>query len=558
MGNKYSKLRKEAQRKGEFPDWYTTAGYQMFMEKYSYKGQDFQQTCDRIARTAARHLPDDLEQKYYERFYDLLWKGWLSPSTPILANMGTDRGLPVSCSGGIVEDSIDGFYTARREGALLTKYGFGISSYLGEIRPRGSSISKGGVASGTLPVVKGFIQDTKDVSQGHVRRGAWAGYIEIDHPDFDEIADHLLAHPDGNNIGWIVGDKFITSLSENNSESLRRYQKSLKIKMVTGKGYFFFTDKVNKNRPPEYLINKLDVKASNLCTEITLHSDKDHTFVCVLASMNLAKWDEWKDTEAVLTATVFLDCVNEEFIQQATGISGLENAVRSAIKGRALGLGECGLHTLLQQKGIVFGSLEHQYLTREIEEHIQTESKKASYAMGELLGIPEWGIGKRNTHLRAIAPTKSTALLMGGVSEGINPDPAMVYQQATSAGEVERICPELLKFLIKYFRYDTYTIQSILDHKGSIQHLDWISDHNKKVFRTAFEINQKDIIRLASIRQTYLDQMQSINLFFATDLPEEWISEVHKEAFLDKNVHSLYYCYSNDDAKGNMDCEACN
>lgn len=262
--DKLSKERKKLQEQGLVPEWMSTGGFQLFKDKYQYgTDRSVRGQFERIANTAAAHTNN--QNLWTLKFYELLWNGWLSCSTPVLANMGTDRGLPVSCSGGYVEDSVAGFYDARKEAALLTKYGFGTSGYLGGIRPRGSSFGDGGTCTGVLPVLKGFIQDSRDISQGGVRRGAWAGYIEVEHGDFWEVADHLLNHPDDNNIGWIIGDDFVRRLQTGDADALARYQRIMKIKMVTGKGYLFFRDKVNRARPQCYKELGLDVKASNLC-----------------------------------------------------------------------------------------------------------------------------------------------------------------------------------------------------------------------------------------------------------------------------------------------------
>lgn len=572
--NKYSRERKELQAAGEVPDWYTTQGYQLFKEKYQWADTPRKQY-EAIAATAAGWLIfTKWEDEAYDKFFNLLWNGWLSPSTPILANMGTERGLPVSCSGGYIDDSIDGFYTSRRETAILTKHGFGTSGYLGDIRSRGSNISIGGVASGVLPVFKGFVRDMQEVSQGATRRGAWSGYLPIDHGDFDELCDLLHTSDDDLNIGWIITDEFIKYLNlsseENKSswskeqiekayECLRRYQKAMKVKMITGKGYFFFVDKANRHRPECYKKLNLDIKASNLCTEIMLHSSEDYTFTCVLSSMNLAKYDEWCNTDAVFWATLFLDCVAEEFIYKAESIPGLEKAVEFTKKGRALGLGVCGLHTLFQQRGIAFDSLEAQFLNDEIFRGIDFNTQYASFEMAKEIGEPEWrkGTERRNTHLMAIAPTKSTALIMGGISEGINPDPAMVYTQATSAGEVERVNPILLNLMKERNVYNEETIHRIATNYGSVQGEDWLSEEEKRVFRTAFELDQRVILRLASQRQKYIDQGQSINLFFSADAEEKYISDVHKQAFNDENILSLYYCYSTKQPVNIKECESC-
>lgn len=716
-----SEKRKKLQEEGLIPDWYTTAGLQMFDEKYRYQTTSVKEQFRRIAKTAANHTPIEFRTEAEYKFFELLWRGWLSPSTPVLANTGTDRGMPVSCSGGTIQDSIEGFYNGRRETAILTKYGFGTSSYLGNVRPRGSKISVGGKASGVVPVYKGFVQDMRDVAQGTARRGAWAGYLPIDHGDFDELADFILAEPDDANVGWNISDKFIEQLDNGDIEAIRRYQKALKIKMVTGKGYFFFVDKANRNSPESYKKHGLDIKASNLCftgetlvavadgrnavsikqlaeesngvikfpvysakwngekwisevknavafktgrskivevtlsdsstfrctpehsiallgggyieaynssqmiiqgysnenvddcnqlndgvfsvyikrlpdeeytydltvednhnfniinsrnvseketyfgilvhncSEIMLHSDEDHTFTCVLSSMNVSKYDEWKDIDAVYWATVFLDCVAEEFIQRGRGIPGLENAVRFTEKGRALGLGVCGFHTYLQQNMIPFESLEAMWKNNEIFSHIDIESKKASNWLAMLLGEPEWckGTGLRNTHRIAIAPTKSTAVMMGGVSEGINPDPAMIYTQTTAAGEVDRINPVLLNLMKERGVYNKKTLNGITDKMGSVQHVTWLTDVEKQVFKTAFEINQEVVLRLASQRAKYIDQWQSLNLFFSSEENEEWISHVHKQAFKDPNILALYYVYSRAGVQASKECESC-
>lgn len=559
-----SNKRKELQDSKYVPEWYTTSGYQMFVDKYEYETEtSVRGQFERIAKTASKHLEKVslvLAREAEAKFFSLFWSGWLSPSTPVLANMGTNRGMPVSCSGSNVSDSIDGFYSAYREIALLTKEGFGTASYLGNIRPRGSKISKGGKSSGVVPVFNHFVLDMRSVTQGTARRGAWAGYLEITHGDFDELCDHVMAEPDDANVGWIITDDFVNGMKSGNSEYLRRYQKALKLKMVLGKGYFFFVDKANRNRPQMYKDFDLYIKNSQLCAEIMLFNDENHTYTCVLSSMNVARYDEWKDTDAVYWATIFLDCVAEEFIERAKSISGLEKAVRFTEKSRALGLGQCGFHTYLQNNMIAFDSLDAMWKNTEIAKHISDESLKASKWMAGVLGEPEWckGYGVRNTHRIAIAPTKSTAALMGGVSEGINPDPAMVYTQMTSSGEVERVNPALLKLMKERKVFNKKTIIELKDKMGSVQHVDWLSDDEKRVFQTAFEINQEVIIRLASQRAKYIDQWQSLNLFFSADESEAVISKVHQIAFEDENILALYYIYSSSGVQAsNGECSSC-
>lgn len=548
--DRLSKERKQLQAEDQLPSWMTTAGYQLFKEKYLWAETPRKQY-ETIASVLASHT-DDLP-KWKDKFFNLLWRGWLSPSTPVLANTGTTRGLPVSCSGGYITDSIDGFYSMRRETALLTKHGFGTSAYLGDIRPRGTPISSGGKASGVLPVIQGFVQDSRDVSQGGVRRGSWAGYLPMDHGDFNEVITYLEKMPDDLNIGWNISDEFLDRLKAGDPDAAARFSLSLKTKLITGKGYYYFPDKANRALPVYYPIS---TKASNLCSEIMLPSDADHTFTCVLSSMNVAKYDEWRDTDAVFDATVFLDCVASEFVERASGIPGLENAVRFTRKARALGLGVCGFHTYLQSKLIPFDSLDAVYFNDELFKKLDEESWRASCWMGDTWGIPEWvqnfadnetpsgGWWPRNASRLAVAPTKSTALIMGGISEGINPDPAMTYTQSTAGGEMDRINPLLLEIMKERGKYSPAVLKDLTAKFGSVQHVDWLSDEEKAAFKTAFEIDQNVLIRLASQRAKHLDQWQSVNLFFSADADPRKVVEVHKAAFMDENIRALYYVYS--------------
>lgn len=564
--DKLSKERKQLQKEGLVPEWFTTGGYSMFTQKFEYdtNGRSVRGQFERIAKAASAHLKGTkFEAEAEGKFFDLMWNNWLSLSTPIMSNMGTDRALPVSCSGGVVDDSINGFYRNRFETAILTKHGFGTSAYLGAIRPRGTPYGKDkkGTASGIWPVFKGHAQDMIDVSQGSQRRGAWAGYIEIDHKDFDEVYDHIYNDPDGMNVGWIITDAFLDRLRSGDSDAIRRYQRCLKMKMVVGRGYFWFVDKVNRKLPEPYKRAGMKNYASNLCVEVLLPADNEHQFTCVLSSMLVHRFDEWKDTDAVYWATIFLDCVAEEFIQRAKDIEGLEKTVRFTRKARALGLGQAGLHTYLQDHKIPFESLEARMVSQQIAKHIWEESLRASQDMANELGEPEWcrGFGVRNASRIAIAPTKSSAIMFGGVSEGINPDPAMVFTQKSAGGSIDRIVPSLLKIMKERGVYNKKTIKSITERFGSVQHVDWLSDDEKAVFKTAFEINQKTVVALASARGRYIDQWQSLNLFFAAEERPEWISEVHQQAFEDPNILGLYYIYTQAGigAAKETECVAC-
>jgi len=555
--DKLSEERKKLQAEGLMPLHWSTGSWQLFKEKYLYQAANPKEQYMRIASTLAVHTPDPGTWK--EKFFDIMWKGWLSPSTPILANTGTNRGLPVSCAGSYVPDSIDGVYKAKHETAMLTKMGFGTAGYLGDVRPRGSSISVGGKSSGVMQVIEGFQKDMEYVAQGTARRGSWAGYLPIDHGDFMEVCTFLEQQPDGLNLGWNVSDAFIERLKNKDPDAIARYKKAMKTKMITGKGYFFFPDKTARKRPKWYVDQGLDVKAPQLCNEVLLHSSKDYTYTCVLASMNVERFDEWVNTDAVFTATVFLDAVCQEFIERAKNIPGLEKAVAFTKNSRALGLGQCGLHSYFQKNMIAFESFEAHMLNNKIAKYIQDEAIKASEWLAQTWGEPLWmkGYGRANTHLIAIAPTKSTALIMGGVSEGINPDTAFVYTQKSAGGEIDRVNPYLLKIMKERGVYNKANVESIREKMGSVQHVDWLTEEEKLVFRTAFEINQQTIIRMAATRAKFMDQWQSLNLFFAAGEDESYINDVHREAFLNPDILGLYYVYSMAGIQASVDKDQC-
>lgn len=561
MSSVYERLseeRKKLQEQDLAPAFWSTGGYQLFKEKYQYQAANPREQYERIARTLAAHTPDP--QKWFTKFFDIMWKGWLSPSTPVLANTGTTRGLPVSCAASYFPDSIDGIYKAKHETAMLTKYGFGTAGYLGDIRPRGTKISVGGKSVGVLPILQGMQADMEYVAQGTSRRGSWAGYLPVSHGDFDEVCDYLEQHPDGNNVGWVWMDSDTEKMNSGDEEMTRRFQRIMKTKMVTGKGYFFFQDKANRARPQWYKDHNLDIKTSQLCAEIVLHCSEDYSYTCVLASMNLLMWDEWKDTDAVFVATVFLDAVAQEFIERAKNVSGLEKAVAFTKKSRALGLGVLGLHSLYISKMLPFGSLEAYMLNSEIFRIIREKAEDATKWISEQYGEPEWckGYGRANSHLLALAPTKSTALIMGAASEGINPDTGMVFTQRSAGGEIDRINPFLLKLMKERGVYNKTTVERIRMAMGSVRNEDWLSDYEKEVFKTAFEINQHDILNQAIDRGVYLDQWQSLNLFFSAEEDEAVVAEVHQRAIEDEGILGLYYVYSQAGVQAsNGECLAC-
>ena len=573
----FSKERKDLQKHGLAPSWMTTMGWQLFSQKYL--NGDCKTPYDqykRISKTLAQYAPKEYPEfwdkvEYWkgkdweQAFFSVLWDGFISASTPLLTNTGTDFGMSVSCSGAYVGDSVEEFYETRKTNALLTKEGFGTSVYLGDIRSRGSKM-KNGEATGAQPVAEMFVDDSLKISQGSARRGASAWYYPIDGGDFDELVHYLETDTDGNNAGWCLTDKFKERLLAADKEAVKRWGQMLSCKGNVGSGYQFFVDKANRKAPKMYKDKDKVIKASQLCSEISLYSDSDNTYTCVLSSENLRNWDDRPEMLAFV-GTVLLDCVAEDFIVKAKQKRGLERAVKFTEENRALGYGAMAFHTYLLDHNIVWGSLESKFVNELMFSTIKKEAKAATEWMAKVLGEPEMckGYGVRNTHLLAVAPTKSTALIVGSVSEGINPQVGFVFTQSTPAGEVFRIDPSFLKLIRDkgiYISEDDKSTQDflydIVSHKGSIQHRVEFTEDEKAVYRTAFEINPYDHLELVSDRQKYICQAQSTNLFVANMSGKE-ISKLYLYAYLDENILSLYYHYGLRDAniKTNMTCESC-
>lgn len=822
-----SKERKAMKASGELPPFFTTNGLQMFKEKYLWD-KSVKAQYKTIARTLAKHLKGTKwESEAESQFFTRMWKGFISPSTPVLGNTGNpNRGYPISCSGLYVPNSLRGFYGARTENVILTKGGHGASAYIGDIIPRGTPIDNGMKASGTMLIIDGFAKDMQDVIQGSgMRRGAVACYLSIEHGDFFEICNRLLSDDEGVNIGWNVHDSFIQRLDSGDKDAIERYQMALYTKMVTGKGYFFFVDKVNRAKPQAYINNNLDIKASNLCAapetpiltdkgyfpiatlagkdinvwngkefssvkvektsdssklltvkldngsvgdfteyhkwyvvnentsiivekrtnelrsgdrimdfsfpvipgnkklnkayilgyntgkyhntdgivpgveydidsrmkwlsgildargamytfnssslmkincidyrllkdiqfflnclgvssflkesgynreyklvlneyalwqlqqlgistcrikiaiskkpidysciriesvidykrtdstycftepkrgmgifagvitgncaEIALHSSDEYSFECCISNNNLEMIGEegFDLKENAYWITLMLECVTQEYIDLIQDKPFMQKVKEFAIKGRPLAQGVCGWHSLMMKKGIPVESLECQFLNDEIFRNIKEGATQASRELAEVFGEPEWckGTGQRHTHLTALPPTKSTAVLMGGVSEGINLDPAIIYSKNTASGTIFVINKFILRIMKARGVYDDAHLQEVIDNQGSVQEVDWLSDDEKKVYKTAFEIDQMVPIRYTEQRQKYIDQSQSFNLFISGNETEEKISELHRYAFRSENIHSLYYIYSNTGVSGikKVECDVC-
>lgn len=576
MSNKYERLshmRKQLQADGLAPEWMSTASYQLLT------GQDYLDTAEtpkdmylRIAKRAAELTEFDIPtyfgyDTWFEAFFDIMWKGWLSPSTPILTNMGNSRGHPIACSGTYLGDSIVSFYEARKEIAQLTQRGYGTSWCLDPVRPRGSKISKGGEANGIMQPASGVVQDMKDISQG-TRRGNVGQYLNPLHTDFDELCDQIIADDDGWNIGWNLTDEYNDLYRTDKDRADLIWKKMLKAKMVKGKGYFYFLDKVNRARPKMYVDRGFYVRHSNLCAEIALMSDKDHSFTCVLSSMNVAKYDEWKNTYAVQLATIFLDAVISDMLIKAKDEPGFERIIAFTEKSRAIGLGQLGQSTYFQMQSWPFGNFQSIQFNQMLMKHLDTESLIASKLLAKEVGEPEWmiGYGERFSHRLALPPTKSTAIIQGGISEGIGPVYANIYGQDTAGGTVFRINPVLLPIMKDRGQYTEAVMERIAKAQGSVQGESWLTDHEKEVFRTAYEINQETILLMGSHRQRIMSaggggQGQSLNLYFTAEESEEEISRLHHLAYEDEHLQSLYYVHSlNEESTYKVDkstCSAC-
>ena len=551
--------RKALQAEGHLPEWYTSQGWQMFKKSYAVEGElAVLGRFKTIAYTLSRHLGKYADE-YEHLFFDELWSGRLSPSSPALANTGTTRGLPVACSGQEINDTVYSFYENLKETAILSQQGFGTSGDFSKIRPRGSKFSTNGKANGAAEVMEDFFTCASKISQGGNRRGSFAAYIDIEHDDWDECCDKLLIHGNGRNYGWIVKDSFIEKLKSEDAEAKRRFTKALHTKLVTGKGYVFFVDKANRHRPQMYKDHGLDIVATNLCTEIMLHSSEDISFSCILASMNLVHWDHIKTSNSVFIGTVFLDCLCSEFLEKGKDIAGLEKVLRSAELGRALGLGVMGFHTYLQANMIPYASLDAQFIDMEIYEHMNKESLRASQWLAQEFGEPEWckGYGVRNTHRIALAPTKSTAILMGGVSESNFPDPGWVYEASSAVGGLSRIPPVFYELLKKKGIYNQETLNEIIANVGSIQRMDVFTPEEKAVFANAYEIPQMVILRRATLRQKNICQGQSLNFWFSEDGSEDEIAEVMSMAFTHEDCLAQYYIYSRSGVVVMDECLAC-
>jgi ribonucleoside-diphosphate reductase alpha chain len=576
----------------DYPLWADTEIYVKTISRgYLLPGEKPKDAYWRVATRVAQRLQ---KPQLASKFFDYIWNGWLCLASPVLSNTGTDRGLPISCFGIDVADSIYDIGAKNLEMMLLAKHGGGVGIGINQIRPAGATITGNGTSDGVVPFCKIYDSTILATNQGSVRRGAASVNLSIDHDDFEEWLEIREPKGDVNRQSLnlhqcaVVGNKFMRKLQDGDEDARRKWGKLLQKRKATGEPYIMFKGNVNNQNPDMYKNNGLKVFMTNICSEIVLHTDESHSFVCCLSSLNLAKYDEWKHTDLIYTATWFLDGVLSEFIQKSKGLRGFENSVRSAEKGRALGLGVLGWHSYLQQNGVPFEGMTAQFETRKIFSQLKIESERASRDLATEYGEPLWckDSGFRNTHLRAIAPTVSNSKLSGNVSAGIEPWAANVFTEQTAKGTFIRKNLELTKVLRKAGINNKETWDKILEDEGSVQDIkeldNWCyldgklmkcsevkEDENfktfkvKDVYKTFKEINQLDLVKQAGIRQQYIDQSVSLNLAFPSIASPKWINQVTMEAWK-QGVKTLYYMRTESVLRGDIaaaavdpECAAC-
>ena len=539
----------------QVPEWMSKEAIDTLSRGYLWNAETPRGMFERVSNQAAKILD---YPELSEDLFEVLWRGFLGLATPVASNFGTSRGLPISCYSTHLSDSVQSIYSHLKEVAALSKNGGGVGVYLGDIRPSGSPIASGGKSTGIVPWARQYDQCASVVSQGGVRRGSFAMYIPIDHPDLPELLrtkDHSQGDPRDfidSNIAVSITDEWAESMIAGDRDKQKIFGEVLKARMISGSPYIIYIDNANRANPECYTQRGLKVSLSNLCSEIFLHTDENHTFVCVLSSINLARWEEWKDWRGAKTgksvpelAVYLLDAVVEEFCHKGDRMPSMGRSARFARKSRALGLGTMGLHALYQSKDLPFASEEARELNIETHKFIKEQAIKASEEMAQRYGEPEWceGSGRRHTHLMAIAPTRSNSVICGAVSQGIEPIDANYYVAKQAKGTFVRKNPYLEAHLDSIGKNTDDVWESILEFRGSVQHLNFLSDRAKDVFLTARETDQFELVKQASDRQPYVCQGQSLNLFVDPEASPEYLFKLHLSAWKG-GLKSLYYLKS--------------
>jgi ribonucleoside-diphosphate reductase alpha chain len=549
-----------------------------FLERgYLLEGETPEQRIEDIAN----HAQKILIQEYYdvdpdrspipehlstfaERFIKYMHMGAYSLASPIWSNFGRERGLPISCFSSYIPDTMEGILNKISEVGIMTKMGGGTSAYFGELRARGTPISAGGTSTGSVHFMELFDKLMEVVSQGNVRRGSFAAYLPIDHPDIEEF---LKIKSDGNPIqnlsfGVCVSDEWMTKMIEGDKQARKIWGQVIKRRSESGYPYIFYSDNANNQAPQVYKDKGLKIRNSNLCTEIFLSTSGDESFVCDLSSQNLETYEEWKDTDAVETLVYFLDVVITEFINKTDGLEFMDAPRKFAINQRALGIGVLGWHSLLQSKMIAWESMDAKFLNVEIWDLIRKKADKATEDLAKLFGEPPLleGYGRRNVTTLAVAPTTSSSFILGQTSPSIEPLNSNYFVKALAKGNFTYKNPYLTNLLSEKGKNDNETWKSILSHGGSVQHLDFLSQEEKDVFKTFGEISQKEIIIQAAQRQKFIDQGQSLNLMIPPTAKPKEINELMIFAW-EQGIKSLYYQRSSNPsqmlARSILTCTSC-
>lgn len=522
-------------------NWLNQKSRDFLSRGYVREGQTAEERVKEIAVTAENYLNI---AGFAEKFEDYMSRGWFSLSSPVWANYGLPRGLPCSCNGSYIDDTMNSILTKTAEIGFMTKLGAGTSAYFGDLRPRGAKISTGGESSGPVHFMELFDKTIKVISQSNIRRGSMAAYLPVEHPD---IMEFLKIKSEGNtiqdlSIGVCISDEWMHGLLNKDKDKLKIWGAIIKKRFESGYPYLFFTDNANNTAPLVYKNKGKRIHASNLCSEIMLSSDNDESFVCVLSSMNLLHYDEWKDTDAVEILTYFLDTVTTEYINKTVKIPYMNAAHNFARNQRAVGLGVLGWHSLLQSKMIPFESMQAKFLNSEIFQLLNDKTLKASKELANLFGEPDLmiGTGERMATRMAIAPTKSSSFILGQVSEGIEPIDSNYFVKKLAKGSFTYKNPYLKKLLIKKEQDIDDIWKSILENGGSVQHLSFLDEIEKDVFRTFGEISQKEVVIQAAQRQKYIDQGQSLNLIIHPKTPPKDVSQLLIYGW-ENGVKAFYY-----------------
>ncbi len=528
---------------------------------YLQEGQTPEERVREISEAAQKFLGIP---GFADKFEDYMSKGFYSLSSPIWANFGLKRGLPISCFGSYIDDTMESILSKGSEVGMMTKGGGGTSGYFGDIRERGAEISSGGKSNGPVHFLEIFETVANVVSQSNVRRGSFAAYMPVDHPD---ISEFLEIRSDGHaiqnlSIAVTIGDDWMKEMLAGDKEKRKIWGSIVKKRFESGYPYIFFSDAMNNNAPQVYKDKGLKIHASNLCSEIALHSSPDESFVCNLSSMNLVEYDQWKETDAPETLTMFLDAVMTEFIQKCKKIPFMDAPAKFAEKQRALGIGVLGWHSFLQSKDIAFESMEAKFLNSEIHKLVYEKTQNASKQMAQVYGEPEVlkGYGLRNVTTMAIAPTTSSSFILGQVSPSIEPLNSNYFVKDLAKGKFTYKNPYLQKALEKYEKNDVATWKSILVKGGSVQHLKFLSDDEKDIYKTFGEISQKEVIIQAAQRQKFIDQSQSLNIMVHPKSSPKDVSQLMIFAW-EQGVKSLYYQRgtnpSQELGRNLLECQSC-